>query len=190
MAIQTRRLDKKARRAILILLTVVVAGPLFLVGRHVVETMEERSNSSLHRVDDQLVELPDGTTMLVKHGTRGRQIFEWLRRDKEGEESFHFDNSNFAGMSATLTHDGWEHLAQLARMLKAHHEVSAEVLYSAHQGKLATLQLEHVRADRVHDQVVRFGVSDDQVDVARESFDPGHNSAADEGLEVVLINKQ
>jgi hypothetical protein len=81
-------------------------------------------------------------------------------------------------------------LAQLAQMLRAHTRVSAVVLFSAHHGQLATLKLEHVRAERIRDQVVGFGVAGDQIAVASESFEPGHNRAADEGLDVVLTNRQ
>jgi outer membrane protein OmpA-like peptidoglycan-associated protein len=189
MAIRTRGLDRRARTAVVVAVVLILAGPLYLVAKHVTATLSERSEQVFHPQNDELVELRDGSTMLVKHGSSGRRILEWLKLDKEGEETFRVGNGNFEPGSATLTHDGWEHLAQFAQMLKAHTGVSAAVLFSGYHGNRATLKLEHVRADRIRDQVLKLGVDDEQIVVSAEGFEPGHNAAADEGLEVVLTNR-
>ena len=46
-----------------------------------------------------------------------------------------------------------------------------------------------MRAERIHDEALSQGVDEAQIVVAREGFEAGHNENADEGLEVVLINK-
>ena len=74
-------------------------------------------------------------------------------------------------------------------MLKAHTGVSAVVLFSPYHGNQATLNLEHVRADRIRDQVLKLGVDDEQISVSAEGFKPDHNATADDGLEVVLTNR-
>jgi len=133
--------------------------------------------------------LADGSTMLVRHGSTGRIMANWLEDDPRGARTFEVGNENFAPDSATLTHEGWEHLAQFSQMLKAHHTVRAEILYSARHGIAGTTELEHMRADRIHDEAVNQGVDEEQIVVAREGFEAGHNTRADEGLEVVLINR-
>ena len=88
-----------------------------------------------------------------------------------------------------IFHDGWEHLAQFSQMLKAHHEVTASILYSAYHGMPATLQLEHMRADRIYNEALQQGVGKDQIKVEQEGYEKGHNAAGDEGLEVILTNR-
>jgi hypothetical protein len=189
MAIKAPRLDRKARAAVIIAVTLIIAGPLYLAGKHVAAKLGERSEQVFHPQDDELVQLRDGSTMLVKHGARGRRILEWLNLDRKGEEKFQVGNGNFSSGSATLTQDGWEHLAQFALMMKAHTDVSAVVLYSTDHGDLTTLTLEHLRADRIRDQILRLGVDHKQIVVSAQGFEPGHDAAADEGLEVVLTNR-
>lgn len=186
MATQTRKLDRKARTAIAVAIALLFAGPLYLTVRHVMSKFA--SPEEIKSDDDQLVILDDGSTLLVRHGSTGRIMANWLREDKGGAKSFEVGNENFSPGSATLSPDGWEHLAQFAQMLRAHHEVSASILYSAHHGIPATVQLEHMRADRIHDEAINQGDGEGQISVAQEGYDKAHNTAGDEGLEVVLTN--
>jgi len=186
MAAQTRKLDRKARTAIAVFIALLCAGPIYLTAKLVLSKFE--TPQEIKSDDDQLVILDDGSTLLVRHGSTGRIMANWLREDKGGAKSFEVGNENFGPGSATLSQDGWEHLAQFAQMLKAHHEVSASILYSAHHGLPATVQLEHMRADRIHDEAINQGVGEDQISVAQEGYEKAHNAAGDEGLEVVLTN--
>ena len=188
MAARTR-LDRKARNATIIAFVVLLAGPLFLVTKYILAKLDQGSAQVVHPEDDQLVLLPDGSTMLMRHGSTGRIIAAWLKEDAKGDQTFLVGNSNFAPRSTTLTHDGWEHLAQFAHLLKAHPGVRAVVLFSPYHGQSATLQLEHKRADRIHDEALRQGVDETQIAVEREGFEAGHNAAMDEGPEVVLSNR-
>jgi hypothetical protein len=133
--------------------------------------------------------LQDGSTMLVRHGSTGHIMANWLREDPKGTKSFEVGNENFIQDSAILTHEGWEHVAQFSQVLKAHRMVSAEILYSAHHGIAATTELEHMRAERIQDEALSQGVDEARIAIARQGFEPGHNEDADERLEVVLINK-
>jgi hypothetical protein len=189
MTARTRRLDRKTRTAIVVAVVLLLAGPLILVAKYVAAKLRPSSEQVAHPVEDQLVMLKDGSTMLVGHGSTGRIIADWLREDPAGVKKFEVGNQNFAPGSAALSHDGWEHLVQFAQMLKAHHGVSAVILYSAHHGIRATVELEHMRADKIHDEALKQGVDEEQIAVAREGYEATHNAAADEGLEVVLTNK-
>jgi len=184
-----RKLDRRARIAIAVAVGLLLAGPAILLVKHVMAKLDASSEKVVHPEDDQLVMLKDGSTMLVEHGSTGRIMADWLKDDPAGVKSFDVGNRNFAPDSATLTSDGWQHVAQFAQLLKAHHDVTAELLYSPHQGIPGTEQLEHMRADRIHDEALHQGVDEEQIKVAREGYQAGHNAAADEGLEVVLINR-
>jgi len=188
MAVRTQKLDRKARRAIAIAVALLLVGPIILVARHVTATLASREQV-IHSDDDQLVMLPDGSTMLARHGSTARIMANWLEQDPAGARTFDVGNENFAPESATFTHDGWEHVAQFSQMLRAHHGVDAVVLYSAHHGIAASVDLEHLRADRIREEALKQGVDQEQIKVSQEAFEAGHNAAGDEGLEVVLTNK-
>jgi hypothetical protein len=188
MAVQVRALDRKARRAVIAAVALICAGPLYLAARHVVGKVQG-TPQVVHPEDDQLVLLKDGSTMLVRHGSTGRIMADWLKDDPEGAKAFEVGNENFTPGTAQLTHDGWEHLAQFSQILRAHHDVGAVVLYSAHYGIPGTAALEHNRAVLIRDEAMHQGVSEDQIAVAQEGYEANHNAAADEGLEVVLTNR-
>ena len=183
-----RRLDRRARTAIIVAVALLFAGPLYLAAKLVIAKVSGEEKV-VHPEDDQLVMLQDGSTMLVRHGSTGRIMADWLNESAKGTKSFEVGNENFTPDSAALTSEGWERLSQFSQMLKAHHDVSAEILYSPHHGIISTTELEHMRANRIHDEVLKQGVDEEQIIVAREGFEPGHNAVTDEGLEVVLTNK-
>ncbi|MCH8616373.1 hypothetical protein LZ016_09710 [Sphingomonas sp. SM33] len=169
-------------------IALLLAGPVYLTAGHVIEKVRG-PEQIIHPENDQLIVLRDGTTLHVREGSSGRRIADWLELDVQGQKSFEVGNENFAPNSATLTHDGWQHVAQFAQMLEAHPGVSAVVLYSARHGNPATVKLEHLRAGLIHDEALRQGVHGEQIAVAEETFEATHNTASDEGLEVVLTNK-
>lgn len=188
MAVHARKLDTKARTAIAVAVAVLLAGPLYLTAKLVAAKLAG-TDEVVHPADDQLVLMPDGSTMLVRHGSTGRILADWLKQSPGGVRSFEVGNDSFEPGSATPTREGWEHLAQFAQMLRAYHQVSAVVLYTARHGVPATTELEQMRAMRIHDEAVRQGVDAHQIAVAPEGFEAGHNAAADEGLEVVVMNR-
>ena len=188
MAARAPKLDKKARRAIGIAVALLLAGPIILVGKYVAAQFASREQV-IHSDDDQLVMLPDGSTMLARHGSTARIMAHWLDEDPLGAKRFDVGDENFAPASAALTQDGWEHVAQFSQMLRAHHNVSAMVLYTAAHGVASTVELEHQRADRIRAEALKQGVDEEQISVSKEGFEAGHNAAGDEGQEVVLTNK-
>lgn len=183
------RLDRKARTAVTAAVVLLLAGPLLLVTSHVSKKLGEQSEQVFRPSDDRLVVLRNGSTMLVKNHSVATRIADWLKRETKGEETFQVGNANFLPGSATLSHDGWEHVGQFARILKAHRDVSAVFLFSPFHGDPTTLGIEQLRANRLHDELVKDGVDDKRVAVAPQAFRPGHSAAEDEGLEVVLTNR-
>jgi len=188
MASQARKLDKGARRAIFAAVALLLAGPIIFVGEHVTAQLAAR-RQVIKSDDDQLVILPDGSTLLARHGSTARIMAHWLEADPSGAKTFDVGDDNFSPSTANLTHDGWEHVAQFSQMLKAHHNVTAVLLYTADQGIPATVELEHKRADRIRNEALNQGVDQEQISVSKEGFEAGHNTAADQGIEVVLTNR-
>ena len=188
MAVQ-KPLDRKARTAVVVAAALILAGPIFVLAKTVGSKFAREPAQVLHAQEDQLVQLEDGSTMLVKNNSPVRKATAWLKLKPKGARTFEVGNGNFGPGSDKLTPDGWDHLVQFARMLRANSGLSAVVLFSPAHGDARTLQLEHMRADVIHDEVVKQGVSEAQIVVAREAFEPGHDAAADEGLEIVLTNK-
>jgi hypothetical protein len=184
-----RQLDRKARTAVTAAVVLLLAGPLLLVGKHVTTKIGEQSEQAFHPGNDQLVTLRDGTTMLVRNSSVGSRIADWFERETKGEQTFQVGNANFVPGSAMLSHDGWEHVTQFATMLNAHHNVRAVILFSSFHGSQPTVQLEHLRANRIEQELLKDGVDDHQVAIAPEAFEAGHNPAKDSGLEVVLTNR-
>jgi outer membrane protein OmpA-like peptidoglycan-associated protein len=185
-----RRLDRKARSAVTVATALILAFPLFAIAKVVAGQVGQQSEQQIfHPQEDQLVQLRDGSTMLVKHSSPVRRIADWLKVGLKGQETFQVGNSNFVTGSANLSRDGWEHLGQFAQMLRGHPGVSATILFSPSHGNSTTLPLEHMRADRIHDEAVKQGVDEHQIAVAREGFEPGHDPAKDAGLDIVLTNR-
>jgi outer membrane protein OmpA-like peptidoglycan-associated protein len=182
-------LDRKARTAVLVAAALILAGPIYIAAKAVVSKLAGEPTQVFHPQDDKLVQLEDGSTMLVTNNSPVRKAATWLKSNLKGEHTFQVGNANFAPNSTKLTSDGWDHLVQFAQMLQANSGVSAVVLYSPVHGDGRTLQVEHMRADLIHDEVVKQGVPAQQIAVAREAFEPGHNPAKDDGLDVVLTNK-
>ena len=182
------RLDRKARTAATVAAALLIAIPLFLVAKLAMNSESGMPGQAFRPDNGQLVILRDGSTMLVKQSS-ARRIADWLHLNRKGEERFDVGNANFAPGAPTLTRDGWEHVVQFARLLDAHPNVRAVVLFSAHDGDARTVELEHQRAERINAEVRTQGVDADQISIAPEAFEAGHNAAKDEGLEVVLTNR-
>jgi hypothetical protein len=184
-----RHLDRKARTAVTIAGALIVAAPVLMIAKVVAEKVGDQTQPQVLAMPagEELVQLADGSTMLIRRGSKSHGILEWLK-EESGEERVTVGNSNFAAGSAAFTSEGWENVAQFAQLLKAHREVAAVVLYSPAHGDPATEMLERLRAQRIQAAAIEQGVRGEQVSVTREAFEPHHNPANDEGLEVVLTN--
>lgn len=190
MAVQ-RHLDRKARTAVTVAGALILAVPVLMIAKVVAGKVGDETQQQVLAMPagEELVQLADGSTMLIRRGSNSHGIFEWLQGDSGGEKRLGIGNSNFASGSAAFSAEGWEHLVQLAQLLKAHGEVGAVVLYSPPHGDRAIEPLERLRAQKIRTAAIEQGVRDEQVRVTREAFEPHHNAANDEGLEVVLTNR-
>lgn len=74
----------------------------------------ERRGSS-----DDIIVLPDGTTMVSRIGSRDRAMAEWLTSGHTQGETFAFGDRSFVPGTARLTRDGLGEGAMLATLLRA-----------------------------------------------------------------------
>ena len=192
MSTQTasKRLDGKARIAVLVALMLLIAAPVLLLARFIASQLRGPEHQQVfHPQEGELVTLRDGSTMFINRSSMGERMAAWLKFNSKGEQTFDIGNANFMPGSATLTKDGWEHVIQFAQILEVHRSVKAVILFAAYHGDQATRQVEQARANRIRDEVMKQGVKAEQVVVAREASEQGHNPSRDDGLEVVLTNK-
>lgn len=183
------RLDRKARIAVTVAVILLLAGPVVVALRYTAAKLNPSSEQAFHPTTHDVVTLPDGSTMLVKHGSVSHRIVDWLDRKTKGEKSIDVGNANFAAGSSKLTHDGWEHVVQFASVLKAYHNVKGIILFSPYHGEQGSLPLEHARAERIHDELLNQGAAEEQITVAPEAFGAEQKPSDEAGLRVVLVNR-
>lgn len=111
-------------------------------------------------VADNVVALPNGTTLLEPRGSAGREIVDWLETHPDGGKSFEVGGDQFLGDSAELTPQSVGRVSRLATLLKAHPEVRVAIIgYSAaERDDQLSRDLSVVRAENVRDQLIQFGV--------------------------------
>lgn len=183
------RLNRITWALVIIAGMLVVAASLFPVARFAVEKMQERSDRPRYRAADDVVVLPNGTTMLIEHGSPTSRTLDWLNQWTGSTATIELGNADFAAGSATFTKEGWEHLVQLAHILKAYRDLTTLILFAPQHDDASTLQLEHARADRIHRELLQQGVDERQITVAKESFDVDEDTSQEEGLKVVLVQR-
>ena len=167
----------------------VVAASLTPVARFVVAKMEEQSDRPRYRAADDVVVLPNGTTMLIEHGSPTSRTLDWLNQWTGSAQTIELGNADFASGSAAFTREGWERLVEQAHILKAYRDLTILILFCAHHDDASTLKLERARAYGIRDELLKQGVDEQQVSVAQESFEPDEDPTQSEGLNVVLVQR-
>ena len=156
MAAGRSRLDRKARLAIALAATLTFLGPVLAV-RHYLSTTQENNRlfASGHPINDGLVRLKNGSTVLLQGGSLAPKISAWLELDKNATASFEMADSNFVTGSEQPTRIGWTHIAQLAQILDADPNVRAEILFSDRERVDGpTNDLEQSRAARIYSELL------------------------------------
>ena len=117
--------------------------------------------------DDQLIELRNGTTMLLDRGPLNAKVVDWLKLDTGERTAFEIDDANFDRGSANPAVRGYRAIAQVAQILRADRELRAELIVARDaDGDRSAAALERLRAARVSAELRRQGVSSEQVEIA------------------------
>jgi len=81
------------------------------------------SSAPVATVSDDLVGLPDGSTLIAGHGTVTRDLTDWLQGTAPGKRTFELGGHQFIGHSDEMTPESGGRLPRLIAMLRAYPDV-------------------------------------------------------------------
>jgi outer membrane protein OmpA-like peptidoglycan-associated protein len=164
-----RRLDRKTRIAVCLAATALVAGPVLALGNCVSKVVAGNGAvAAVHPSEDGLVRLENGATLYLPDGSLSRRISEWL--DADVKPTFKIADTNFVPGSAELSRAGGAHVAQVAQILEADPQLTAEIVVSdelATDDPLGKLELS--RASRLHAELIDQDVPASKITSAIDS---------------------
>ena len=108
------------------------------------------------RVDDSIIALKDGSTMVAERGTLGREMADWVERNTKGQATFLLAGEHFSRGSAAPASESWPRFSRLALLLNANSDLTAHILVFARDtgDPQADLRLAGARAQRVHRELI------------------------------------
>ena len=113
-------------RIFLILLPILLAAALVLSVRAC--TAEPEQHYRVGPEGSGIVALDDGSTLVAKKGTVGRDLVDWLARRGDGQRSFELGGHQFVGRTMQPTAETIGRLPRLVAMLKANPDVKAMIV--------------------------------------------------------------
>ena len=161
-------MDFKARIATAIAAALLLASPILAV-RNCVVSVQKGSHpvASDHAVDDRLVVLKNGTTMLLHNQPLAVKVSEWLELESNTKAAFEVSDGNFTAGSPNLTAQGRTHIIQIAQILTADRRLSAKVMVLAANSKEnSPAQLDRARASRIRNELLAQHVPGSNVTTA------------------------
>lgn len=163
----SRRLDANARTWLTLAIVLVLTGPIVAV-RSLVQTKLDGNRVVISsQIDERLVSLKNGTTLVLEPGSIGYKMANWLRVGTTTTHQFSIGDEVFASNSAVPTNDGAHRVAEFAQMMKAHPELTTQIMVTTAKGikTEAEDQLERSRARRLQHDVVSLGVEQTKIAV-------------------------
>ena len=176
-------LDRKAKLSLAAMLLVV----LIVVGAAVRASVVAVAGDSLlaeegSTGDDEIVQI-GGHTLLLKRGSAGNKIANWLHAGKKGSRAFEVGERSFVSNSDALTADGQRRVATFATMMSNVSELHARILVSSLK---QDPRLAQNRAQRLRSEVIGHGVPGSRIDVQPAPIAGGAALAQQPELVVVL----
>ena len=113
-------------RIFLILLPILLAAALVLSVRAC--TAEPEQQYKVGPEGSGIVALDDGSTLVAKKGTVGRDLVDWLAGRSDGQRSFELGGHQFVGRTMQPTAETIGRLPRLVAMLKANPDVTARIV--------------------------------------------------------------
>lgn len=113
-------------RLFLILLPILLAAALVLSIRAC--TAEPEQHYKVGPEGSGIVALDDGSTLVAKKGTVGRDLVDWLAGRGGGERSFELGGHQFVGRTMQPTAETVGRISRLVAMLKANPDVKATIV--------------------------------------------------------------
>ena len=182
-------LDRKSRTAVMSATALVLAGPVFLIGKYAAVKLQEHSQHPPHSDAHELVGLPGGFTVEVAPGSNGRALVDWLKLDTAGDKALRVQEDSFVAGSATPTPNGWERLADLTQVMKAYRDLTLVIVYEPNSAQAGPQGVELERARLFENRLLKSGISEKRVAILpRQDSGPDDNSA-NRGLEIVITRR-
>jgi hypothetical protein len=163
-----RRLDFKARIATAIAIVLLLASPLLALHNCVVSVQNgSHPVASGHVVDDRLVVLKNGTTMLLQNQPLAVKVSEWLQLETNTKAAFEVSDGNFTAGSPSLTRQGRTHVTQVAQILTADPRLSAKIMVLTDNSKKnSPRQLDQSRVSKIRSELLAQHVAASNVTTA------------------------
>ena len=159
MAVQ-RGLDRRARTALIIAALVFLSLPILAARSLVFAIDDEGPVAAASKDRDELIVIGN-RNMYLEHGSLGGKIAKWLNAGGKGSRAFEIREQTFVPGSAEPSDEGWTRLHRLAHLLEDDHTLKARILVSDRAG--GNPELAKQRAERLRGEVLKLGVSDDQI---------------------------
>jgi len=160
-----RRYDRKIRITVGIAVILLMAAPAAALRGCMSHLHGSEVAASSHAAgEDQLIELRNGTTMLLDQGALNSKVVDWLRLNTDDKTAFEIGDANFDRGSADPATEGYRAIAQVAQILRADRQLRAQLIVAGDAADdEAAAALERLRAARVKAELRRQGVSSEQI---------------------------
>ena len=167
---RSRRLDANARTWLTLAIILFLTGPIVALRSCVQTTLDKDRVVISSQIDERLVSLKNGTTLVLEPGSIGYKMANWLKVGTTTTHQFSVGDEVFASGSAEPTPDGAHRVADFAQMMKAHPELTTQIMITTAKGIKTDVedQLEQSRAQRLQREIVALGVEQTKIAVVAQ----------------------
>jgi outer membrane protein OmpA-like peptidoglycan-associated protein len=163
------RYDRMTRITLGVLVVLLIGGPVLALGNCVanIETRSQVVAPGHAMDDDRLVKLKNGATMLLDKSSLSPKVADWLKLGTDDRTAFEVADKNFAAGSPNPTAEGAKAISQVAQIMKADAQVSANIVVARDPSDDdALVALEQSRASRIDAELVHQGVPSERISTA------------------------
>lgn len=185
------RLDANARTWLTLALVLLLTGPIVVV-RSIVQTKLDDDRVVISsQIDERLVSLKNGTTLVLEPGSISYKMANWLKVGTTTTHQFSVGDEVFAANSAEPTSDGAHRVAEYAQMMKAHPELTTRIMITTAKGIKTDVedQLERSRARRLQNEVVSLGVEQTKIAVVDQPVEVKTNKPGEHPHLLIVLER-
>ena len=188
---KSRRLDAKARTWLTLAIVLFLTGPIVAV-RSAVQAQSNTDRVVISpQIDERLVMLKNGTTMVLEPGSAGYKIADWLKLGTTTTHQFSIGDEIFVTGSAEPSADGAHRVALFAQMMKAHSDLTTRIMFTTAKGieTDAEDRLERSRAERLRQEVVKLGVEATKIAVVDQPVQVKTNKPSEHPHLLIVLER-
>jgi hypothetical protein len=165
-----RRLDRRARGALLALLVVIGVILVLIVRSAIVAVTPDSLVTAPNPANQDEIMQIGRHTVLLRHGSTGNKIAHWLHAGSKTSRAFEVSDAVFEPNSGTLTTEGQKRVAMFSDMMNQVDTVKARILVST---SAQDTSLAELRAQRLRAALVQHNVRPSRVEVIPEPIKGG-----------------